>query len=235
MHGDGLLAEQVAYYRARAPEYDNWWERRAQYALEPTLDAQWRAERAEIIGLVDRWLGPPCGRVLELACGTGNLTQHLAAHAAHVVAVDASPEVIDIARAKVPAGTNVEFVEADVFSWEPPSPRSFDVVFFSFWLSHVPPDRFDAFWAMVDRCLVPGGRAILIDNKLHDGVWPPVEEYSDDYVQIRTDLSSGESHRIVKVYFEPRELEQRLGELGWSAEITTTDRFFVLGHATRTP
>jgi hypothetical protein len=27
--------------------------------------------------------------------------------------------------------------------------RRYDVVFFGFWLSHVPLERFDAFWSMV--------------------------------------------------------------------------------------
>ena len=31
---DGLLTEQRRYYRERAPEYDDWWFRRAGYALD---------------------------------------------------------------------------------------------------------------------------------------------------------------------------------------------------------
>jgi hypothetical protein len=33
----------------------------------------------------------------------------------------------------------VEFIEADVFAWEPP--RRYDTVLFAFWLTHVPPTR----------------------------------------------------------------------------------------------
>src|SRR5207244_11771731 len=81
----------------------------------------------------------PVGRVLELACGTGLWTGRLAAHADHVTAVDAAPEALEIARMKVSA-VNVDYVEADVFAWEPD--RRYDVCFFSFWLSHVPGERF---------------------------------------------------------------------------------------------
>ena len=28
----------------------------------------------------------------------------------------------------------------------------YDLVFFSFWLTHVPPSRFEWFWALVERC-----------------------------------------------------------------------------------
>jgi hypothetical protein len=41
---DALLAEQVAYYRARAPEYDDWCERRGRYDRGPDHTARWRAE-----------------------------------------------------------------------------------------------------------------------------------------------------------------------------------------------
>ena len=233
MDVDKLLGEQIAYYRERAPEYDNWWRRAEQYTLPPELLDEWEAEGDQLARLIDDWIAPYSGGAfLDLACGTGNFTRQLASRAARVVAVDAAPETIAIARAKVdglPAA--VEFVEADVFAWEPTS--TFDVVFFSFWISHVPPDRFDAFWNLVDRALAPGGRAVFVDNKLHDGVWPRVAPDRGEFVQRRDDLSSGTSYRIVKVYYEPAELEQKLSPLGWRATVTATNRFFVMGYAER--
>ena len=84
--------------------------------------------------------------VLELACGTGLFTRHLAPRVAAVTAVDASPEVIAINRARV-AVAERRYVQADLFAFEPDT--RYDCVFMSFWLSHVPHARFDAFWAMV--------------------------------------------------------------------------------------
>jgi hypothetical protein len=52
-------------------------------------------------------------------------------------------------------------------------------------------------------------------------------------VQVRDDLSSGSAYRIVKIYYEPAELEEKLAALGWRASITATDRFFVAGYAER--
>ena len=229
---DELLAEQIAYYRARAPEYDRWWERTAQYELDPALHEEWESEKRELAALVDDWLDPfGGGRVLELACGTGIWTSALARRFGEIVAVDAAPETIAIARAKLPPDDNVRFVEADVFAWEPDG--EFDVVFFSFWISHVPPDRFAAFWSLVERALAPGGRAIFIDNKPRDGVWPPVAPRADSFVEVRSDLSSGDIHRIVKRYFEADELRQLVAGLGWRADVTSTKRFFVAGFAER--
>ena len=71
---------------------------------------------------------------------------------------------MEIARGRAP---DARFVEADIFNWEPDD--TYDVVFFSFWLSHVPQDRFEWFWSLVDRALVPGGRVFLIDNLSRPG------------------------------------------------------------------
>ena len=78
---------------------------------------------------------------LELACGTGLFTRFIAPRVDSLTAVDALPEVIAINRARV-ASDRVRYVEADLFEWTPD--RQFDCVFMSFWLSHVPFDRFDA-------------------------------------------------------------------------------------------
>ena len=56
----------------------------------------------------------------------------------------------------------VRFVEADLFAWRPD--RRYDAVFFGFWLSHVPLERFDGFWALVADCLAPGGRVCFVDD-----------------------------------------------------------------------
>jgi ubiquinone/menaquinone biosynthesis C-methylase UbiE len=153
------LAEQVRYYRDRAGEYEDWWFRRGRYDRGPEANAAWFAEAA----LVRADLGQisPLGHVLELACGTGLWTAQLADHATRVTAIDSSPEVLEIARAKVRAA-NVEYIEANLFSWEPD--RTYDVCFFSFWLSHVPNERLRSFWEKVKRALTPDGRVYLIDN-----------------------------------------------------------------------
>jgi trans-aconitate methyltransferase len=90
----------------------------------------------------------PTGSVLELACGPGTWTAQLLHHAADVTAVDASPEMLAIASARV-GGERVRFVPADLFRWQPD--RRYDVVFFGFWLSHVPAERFASFWSVVSQ------------------------------------------------------------------------------------
>lgn len=159
---DLLLAEQVAYYRARAPEYDRWWRREGWHDLGAEAAAAWRAELAEVEQALRAF--DARGDVLELACATGWWTERLAWTAGTLTCLDASPEMVALNRARLRAAGLPEprFVLADVFSWKPE--RAYDVAFFSFWLSHVPDDRLDAFWGRVAAELRPGGRAYLIDS-----------------------------------------------------------------------
>ena len=109
----------------------------------------------------------------------------------------------------------------------------YDVVFFSFWLSHVPRTRFADFWSLVRTCLAPSGRVYLIDNRddpmldpsLSD---PYVVEYGTD-LHLRT-LSDGSQYRVIKVMYEPGELEALIAGEGWTVEIDAT-RWFIFGSA----
>ena len=204
-----LLAEQVAYYRAHAPDYD-----------DAYLGKDWDRCIQEL---------PIAGDVLELACGTGHWTRLLAARARLVTAVDAAPEVLALARRRV-RGLPVEFVQADVFAWRPP--RRYDTVFFAFWLTHVPPARFAAFWTMVDVALAPGGRVCFIDDSDQQRAG---ERFVSDQATpaVWRPLGDGTQHRVVKVYYTPGALAARLAGLGWSADVRETSSPLLVGTAHR--
>jgi demethylmenaquinone methyltransferase/2-methoxy-6-polyprenyl-1,4-benzoquinol methylase len=221
---EDLLEEQIAYYRARAPEYDDWWFKRGRFSRPPEVRRAWAAAVDELEAAVDA-LGPT-GAVLELAAGTGLWTERLARSAETVTAVDASSEVLDQNRRRTAGrGAPVTYVVADLFSWEPP--RRYDVVFFSFWISHVPPARFDAFWDLVDRALEPGGRVFLIDNA------PPTDWSDGDGTVTRRALVDGRTFDIVKVYWSPEDLTARLAPLGWRADLRFTGELFLYGSVVR--
>jgi demethylmenaquinone methyltransferase/2-methoxy-6-polyprenyl-1,4-benzoquinol methylase len=170
----------------------------------------------------------PRGDVLELACGTGLWTRVLAPVARRLTAVDAASEMLEINHARV-GGYRVRYVQADLFEWQPPA-ATFDVCFFSFWLSHVPERRFATFWETVARGLRPGGRVFLIDSARSDrsGARDHVGPAKDAETMIRR-LDDGSEFPIVKRYYEPRALEHRLAELGWRIEVRATGEFFIYG------
>jgi ubiquinone/menaquinone biosynthesis C-methylase UbiE len=220
-----LLAEQAHYYRERAGEYDDWWLRRGRYDHGEETNARWFSDAAEVQAALDRF--KPTGEVLELACGTGLWTERLVTHADRVTAVDGSPEMLELCRARV-GGKRVEYVQADLFEWEPE--RTYDVCFFGFWLSHVPEERFEAFWEKVRRALKPNGRVFFIDSSRHDLASAVDHRLSepDDPTMLRR-LADGREYRIVKRFYDPFALQARLAGLGWSMEIDSTREFFVYG------
>ena len=233
---DELISEQVAYYRARAPEYDDWFLRRGRYDQGPDHSKRWVAEIDMLLAELDRveW----GESVLEFAPGTGWWTAELANRVESVMAVDSAPEVLTLNQDRV-GSRNVEYVQADIFDWGPG--RRYDAVFFSFWLSHVPPSRFEEFWSLVGRCVRPGGTVFFIDTQRHaeyqwsDGKRVGNAPGSRDH-RVTRELSDGRRFDIVKVFYHPRELLARLEELGWEGEVSETPEFFLWGkvHHSRT-
>jgi demethylmenaquinone methyltransferase/2-methoxy-6-polyprenyl-1,4-benzoquinol methylase len=116
---------------------------------------------------------------------------------------------------------------ADLFAWTPRA--TFDAVFFSFWLSHVPDRLFDRFWSAVAQALKPGGRVFLIDSA-PDETSSARDHHRPDAggVQQRK-LNDGRAFRVVKLFHDPAELAARLGRLGWHAEIRRTSAYFIYG------
>lgn len=86
----------------------------ADHRLRPALD------------LLARIPADAPARVLDLGCGPGNITPHLARRwpDARIVGLDGSPQMLAKARAAMP---DVAWVEADIAAWDPPEPL--DVIY----------------------------------------------------------------------------------------------------------
>jgi SAM-dependent methyltransferase len=233
MDSDRALREQIEYYRARAGEYDQWFYRQGRYDHGPELNRLWFAETREVVDTLDAFR--PAGSVLELACGTGNWTGHLLRHATDLTAVDATPEVLALHRQKYRqqgADAKIEYLEADLFSWQPP--RQWDVVFFGFWLSHVPPEKFAPFWRLVEAALRPGGRFFLVDS-LRDPSSSAADHQlpAPSEVTMTRRLNDGREFSVYKVFYEPDELAARLLKLGWNATASRTAHYFLHAEGSR--
>ncbi|HEX9942469.1 MAG TPA: class I SAM-dependent methyltransferase [Thermoanaerobaculia bacterium] len=215
--------QQIDYYRARAGEYDQWFYRQGRYDRGPELNQRWFAEAEAVAGALDAF--QPTGSVLELACGTGIWTERLLRHADDVTAVDASPEMLALNRRRLQSA-RVSYLQADLFAWEPS--RQFDVVFFGFWLSHVPPERFSDFWALVRRALRPRGRFFLVDSR-YEPSSTALDHPLPDAAAITSTrrLNDGREFQIYKIFYDPADLQTRLERLGWSAAVAQTDTYFI--------
>jgi demethylmenaquinone methyltransferase/2-methoxy-6-polyprenyl-1,4-benzoquinol methylase len=192
--------EMQSYYAARAPYYD---------------DVYDKPERREDIAFLREYLPATfAGRtVLEVACGTGYWTQHIAPAASAMTATDAVAEPLELAKGR-PGVQSVAFAIADAYDL-PESLGRFEGSFAGLWLSHVPVERRREFLESLHRRLLPGARVVLVDNsqvQLKD--FPIAERDSHGNTFQHRRLKDGSVHRVLKNFPSRAELEAMIAGFG---------------------
>lgn len=204
---DAALAEQLAYYRARAPVYD-------EEAYRSKSD-DWWAEMSLVVEHLDR--AQLDGDVVELACGSGFWTERLVAGGARVTAFDGAPEMLDVVRARLGDSAAVELVVADLFEWRPA--RTWDACVTCFWLCHVPDDRLPAMLAAMAAAVRPGGRLFVADKSSPS---PSTEREA-----------AGRTYTVVDIHRSPEAFIAAFDAAGFDADVTVTGRRFCVVSAQR--
>lgn len=176
------------YYDQRAGEYDDWWLGTGLFAER--VRPGWQDEVTSLIDVLSALT--PC-RWLDVACGTGFLTEYLQGE---VVALDQAPAMIEIVSARLP-GARTVCGDAVPLPFET---ASFDRILTSHFYGHLLHPERDAFLAEARR--VARG-LVVIDSALRDDVEP--EEW-----QQRT-LNDGSQHQVYKRYFTAPRLATELG------------------------
>jgi demethylmenaquinone methyltransferase/2-methoxy-6-polyprenyl-1,4-benzoquinol methylase len=218
----------VAYYQARAPEYDDWYLRRGRYAHGPVHDLAWQME----LDAATTWLDglPLQGEIVELAAGTGWWSA-LVATKGELHAYDAATAPLERARDRLSAHRLRAHLHVRD-AWAAPD-RAVDALFTGFWLSHVPRARLGEFLGLARAWLKPGALFAAIDS-LPDpasGTLDRLPAPGPDLARRR--LADGREFTIPKVHYAPDELASALRAAGFEAvNVRTTGRFFLLASAT---
>jgi ubiquinone/menaquinone biosynthesis C-methylase UbiE len=177
-----------AYYEARAPEYDDWWHGTGGFSERDRPG--WEGARDELIATL-RALRP--ARTLDVACGTGFLTQHLPGG---VTGLDASASMLELAARRVPAAA---FVEGDALRL-PFADDTFERLFTAHFYGHLEePER--------SRFLVEARRVarelVVVDSALRPDV-------AAEELQERV-LADGSRWEVYKRFFTADGLAAELG------------------------
>src|SRR5206468_10734185 len=151
------LGSVKAYYEARAREYDDW-----VYGTGLCTERDRPGRHEERERMQDAVAAMPAARTLDIACGTGWLTQHLRGD---IVGLDASPSMLEVASARIP---DAEFVVGDALEL-PFEDGSFERLATGHFYGHLEEADRVRFLAEARRV---AGELVVIDSALHDGVEP---------------------------------------------------------------
>jgi ubiquinone/menaquinone biosynthesis C-methylase UbiE len=187
------------YYDLRAPEYDDWWLTAARER------PGWQEELDQALAAVAA-LAP--ARTLDVACGTGFLTQHLPGE---VVGLDQSPRMLAEALRRLPHGT---FVLGDALEL-PFADASFERIFTSYFYCHLVAEERQQFLAEARRV---GSELVVMGS--HAGESEELERWE------QRPLSDGSTWPVFKRVFDPEALA---GEL--DGEVLHAGRWFVVVRA----
>jgi ubiquinone/menaquinone biosynthesis C-methylase UbiE len=195
-----------AYYDARAPEYDEWYEGRGRFAK------RYRPAWRELLGaLADTLRALPPARTLDVACGTGYLTRFLPGK---ITGLDQSARMLAIAAQRLP---RAHFVQGDALDL-PFADDTFERVVTMSFYGHLEGDERDRFVAEAHR-VAP--ELIVVDAALHDAVEP--EEWQERI------LNDGSRWTVYKRYFTREGLAAELG----GGDVVYDGRWFVAARARR--
>jgi ubiquinone/menaquinone biosynthesis C-methylase UbiE len=181
------------------------------------VDAMYDAVATAAVG------GETNPRVLELGCGTGNLTARLAARGATVTAIDQDPEMLAVAREKLGGEPRVTLQEMAAVEIADRFPAGhFDAVAGTLVLSEMSEDEQAYVLAAARRVLRPGGRLAVADEVRPEGLWGrlawavtrwPAAALTYVLTQTSTRAVRDLAGRVRVAGFDVRE-DRRLGSMG---------------------
>lgn len=210
----------IAYYAARAAEYD---------------DVYSKPERQEDIRLLRSILRELLRghSILEVACGTGFWTAGIAETARHIHATDINDSVLQIASERLQRCRNVSIDRDDAFTLARYT-GVFTAAFGGFWWSHVRRgDQLSRFLDILHAKLQPGALVVFADNRYAEGSLPVIREDGEGNTYQRRRLRDGTEHEVLKNFPAEAELSNVLQARGSMLDFRWLTHYWCLSYRTR--
>ena len=206
------------YYRARAKEYDLFYQ---------------VPERLSELNLLQPWLVERTrgSTILEVAAGTGYWTEVAAPFARTITATDLNAETLEVAATRR-LGQHVILRTADAYSL-PHSTTTFDVGMAHLWWSHVERQKRKSFLSHFASRLRPAATLLMIDQLYVEGMASiSREDRCGNQYTIRK-LKDGSTYEIIKNFPRPGELEETFNEFCRNISVLSCRRFWAISAQVR--
>lgn len=220
-----VLEQQKHYYDARSLEYDEWFFRQGRFDWGEQLNDIWHDEIKTIRTIIAPILLRR--KTLEIACGTGNYTHVIASLSSYVTALDASQDMLEQNKKKNFIHSNIEYIQGDAMSLN--LQGTYDIVFMSHWLSHVPRNLLSTFFDSLVNLLSDNGQIVIVDQLRENSTTAKDQPLQENENEVHTRLlNSGDKYSVIKNYYTKQDIVSALGDSLLLKSWTETERYFYI-------
>jgi 2-polyprenyl-3-methyl-5-hydroxy-6-metoxy-1,4-benzoquinol methylase len=188
--------EAIKHFSDRVKEFDAYYEERDEFVERHRL---WTT-------LLDKY-ATPGGLALDMGCGTGVFTLHLAEKGGRVIGVDGAVDMIEHCeqRRRERQLANIRFVQATLPDVDETAMAGADLLISSSVVEYVP--DLEAVLALFARLLKPGGVLVIS--------LPNADSVSRLYERVKYRLTGQPAiYRYIRHFTSPKELADRVGRHG---------------------
>jgi SAM-dependent methyltransferase len=167
--------------------------------------------------------------VLELGCGSGYWTQHIADAAKSILATDINEVMLDLAQDHDYPEGKVEFAIADWHDLKLPEGRKFTACFAGGMWSHVRRDEYNSAMSNIRQALGSGGLLVLIDdNVVEDFTRPMARTDSDGNTYQIRELPDGTRVEVIKNFPTDSYLKKKFAAIARDIRVSRNEFFWML-------
>ncbi len=167
--------------------------------------------------------------VLELGCGSGFWTQHIAETAKSVLATDINEVMLDLAQDHDYPEGKVKFAIADWHDLPLPNGEKFTACFAGGMWSHIRRDEYDSVFKSVRKVLGSGGLLVLIDdNVVEDFTRPTARTDSDGNTYQIRELPDGTRVEVIKNFPTDSYLKKKFATIARDIRVSRNEFFWML-------